>query len=532
MRVFFYWEIIDLYRKIILTGMILLVDTNEGNTKVLRLAIAILVSVLYFGFLLRARPYKRSNDLDIAFVSHILLLSLFVVGILLQLCSDGETCMVFVSKGITSLKMTLLAVGLTAVMLIISALFLIVLAVNAITAPTIRLVSSGSKPNLEMSGEHEFHAFLSHIWSTGKDKTHTIVRKTQLLLPGVKIWLDVDNLAQMDQLEISVDASAVFLIFYSKGYFRSKNCRREIYAAVKFQKPIYIIYEGDDFVLDEARDECRKFCTEGFDVVGRVFAMTPILWLGGGGAHYAIEAVKMVSFSILRNLPFYSKRPGELAPGLKVQGELGLVAMTVPVDVFVCAGNVGSRRIVEEARSTIPKQREYIDILDGGSLLDIDETFEEENPLDKKQYLLLYLDEDVFLDDDEEVYEIVRKAIMMNIEVVTVHEQDSALGACAFETFFGQTPSELIEPPFTLYKDIAVPLYPDPEYRKVSIRQLLIKLGAAEVGTENTGSAVQSVTLLLKNSLRNASFRSFRGITKGRSKKTNTSALPRIGEDA
>jgi len=529
---FFYWEIIDLYRKIFLTGIILMVDSDEGATKVLRLLLAILVSVLYFGFLLRARPYKRSNDLDIAFVSHILLLSIFVVGISLQLCKDGDTCMRFVGNNITSVKMTLIAVGMTAIMLIISAMFLIVLAVNAITAPTIRLVSSGSKPNLEMSGNHEFHAFLSHIWSTGKDKTHTIVRKTQLLLPGVKIWLDVDNLGAMDQLETSVDASAVFLIFYSGGYFRSKNCRREIYAAVNFQKPIFIIYEGDDFVLDEARDECRKFCTEGFDVVGRVFAMTPILWLGGGGAHYAIEAVKMVSFSILRNLPFYCKRPGELAPGLKVQGELGAVEMSIPVDVFVCAGNVGSRRIVEEARSTIPKQSEYINILDGGSLLDIDETFEEENPLDKKQYLLLYLDEDIFLDDDEEVYEIVRKAIMMNIDIVTVHEQDSALGACAFETFFGQTPSELIEPPFALYKDIAVPLFPDPEYRKVSIRQVLMKLGAVEVGTENTSSAVHSAALLLKNSIRNASFRSFRGIVKSRSKKTNNSALPGINEDA
>lgn len=390
---------------------------------------------------------------------------------------------------------------------------------NAITAPTIRLVSSGSKPNLEMSGEHEFHAFLSHIWSTGKDKTHTIVRKTQLLMPGVKIWLDVDNLSQMDQLETSVDASAVFLVFYSKGYFRSKNCRREIYAAVKFDKPIFVIYEGDDFVLDEAREECRKFCTEGYDVVGRVFSMNPILWLGGGGAHFAVEAVKMVSFSILRNLPYYTKRPGELAPGLKIQGELGAVEMSQPVDVYVCAGNVGARRVVEEARSTIPNQTEFINILDGGTLLDIDQTFEDDNPTDKKQYLLLYLDEDIFLDEEEEVYEIVRKAILMSIEVVTVHEQDSALGACAFETFFGQTPAELIEPPFTLYKDIAVPLYPDPEYRKVSIRQLLMKFGAFEVGKVVQNTSVATVSLLLKNSIRNASIRSFRKSKKNKSKK-------------
>ena len=76
--IFFYWEVIDLYRNIILTGVILVIDGDAGETKILRLLIAILVSVLYFGFL-RACPYRRSNDLDLALISNILLFSCFVL---------------------------------------------------------------------------------------------------------------------------------------------------------------------------------------------------------------------------------------------------------------------------------------------------------------------------------------------------------------------------------------------------------------------------------------------------------------------
>ena len=114
---------------------------------------------------------------------------------------------------------------------------------------------------------------------------------------------------------------------------------------------------------------------------------------------------------------------------------------------------------------------------------------------------MLYFDEDIFLDEDDEVYATVRAALKMNIEVINVHELDSAMGACSFETFFTQTPSELIEPPYTLYRNIAVPHYSLSEYRKVSLRQLLMQLGTHEVGKEHTStSTVHSAALLLRNS--------------------------------
>ena len=85
-----YWEIIDLYRKIFLTGFILFIDPEDGSNRILRLLMASVISFIYFGVLLRARPYKRSIDLDLAFISNILLLCCFTLGIILQFCQDDK----------------------------------------------------------------------------------------------------------------------------------------------------------------------------------------------------------------------------------------------------------------------------------------------------------------------------------------------------------------------------------------------------------------------------------------------------------
>ena len=95
------------------------------------------------------------------------------------------------------------------------------------------------------------------------------MRQLQLLLPGIRIWLDVVNLQDVTKLEESVGDSAVVVIFLSKGYFASGNCRqqapprssshtpcrtllrppcvrrREVYAAVELGKPIVAVIEPD-----------------------------------------------------------------------------------------------------------------------------------------------------------------------------------------------------------------------------------------------------------------------------------------------
>lgn len=68
-----YWELLDLIRKIFLAALILFVQTDLGETKVLRLVIAALVSAVYLVALALARPFERSDDLYLSCLSNLLL---------------------------------------------------------------------------------------------------------------------------------------------------------------------------------------------------------------------------------------------------------------------------------------------------------------------------------------------------------------------------------------------------------------------------------------------------------------------------
>ena len=57
----------------------------------------------------------------------------------------------------------------------------------------------------------------SHIWGTGQDVCATIKRQLLLLLTGVAVFLDVDDLADIASLETYIEQSAVIMIFVSKG---------------------------------------------------------------------------------------------------------------------------------------------------------------------------------------------------------------------------------------------------------------------------------------------------------------------------
>ena len=47
------------------------------------------------------------------------------------------------------------------------------------------------------------------VWGTGQDQCATIKRQLSLLMPGVSIFLDVDDLESIDALEEYIDQSQV-----------------------------------------------------------------------------------------------------------------------------------------------------------------------------------------------------------------------------------------------------------------------------------------------------------------------------------
>lgn len=144
----------------------------------------------------------------------------FLLGIVVQICSNEGKCNELILPSLNSLyQATLLALIAIVSMAFVTTIYIVLLTKNSITAPRIRLVSTNSTPNLELSRDCNYHAFVSHVWSMGQDKAQKLVRTMQRFLPGIKIWLDVDELEDVTKLEESVQESAVFILFYSKGYF-------------------------------------------------------------------------------------------------------------------------------------------------------------------------------------------------------------------------------------------------------------------------------------------------------------------------
>jgi hypothetical protein len=179
----------DMLRKLFLTSLILFVDVEYGSSRLLRLLLASIVSAVYLGALALARPYKRSDDLYLACTSNMLLTCCFVSGFAIKLCEQGrwkDSCQTFMGFS-DSYRATAFVVLLSVAMLVVSTLIIVGKVAAAITAPAIRLVSSGREPLLDMPADCQYHAFVSHVWGTGQDQTHSIVRQLKLLMPDIQV---------------------------------------------------------------------------------------------------------------------------------------------------------------------------------------------------------------------------------------------------------------------------------------------------------------------------------------------------------
>lgn len=90
-----------------------------------------------------------------------------------------------------------------------------------------------------------YHIFLSHSWRTGQDAMRITKERLIEMVPGMFVFLDVDDLREGKGAE-SVDVSCVILVFCTQGYFNSSNCMRELLRAVAIKKPILTVLEPDE----------------------------------------------------------------------------------------------------------------------------------------------------------------------------------------------------------------------------------------------------------------------------------------------
>ena len=255
-----YWEAFSLLQKLALTGFVLLID----NSKILqRQFAAVILSCLFCVVLIAQRPYKAGTDNILAIGSQLVLLAVFMAVFMMQIC--GESVEMCTALGFSSADeiATVFLAGLAIMLLVV--IGTIVVEINRSSALlAIRVVATRQEPELMLQPTHSFHLFLSHYWNTAQDQVALIKRQLNILVPTAQIFLDVDDMESVDELERYIDETAVVLCFLSAGYFRSAACQREIRHALLRRKPILLVRETDDkhgaIPLSTLRSECPEDC--------------------------------------------------------------------------------------------------------------------------------------------------------------------------------------------------------------------------------------------------------------------------------
>ena len=274
----FWWEIVTLQQRLILTGWVLLIPIEND---VWRIFLGLLTTIGYLSLIQFVQPYKRKGFNTLATAAQFSLVCVFLGGAFIKLFSgdgvDSATCNGAAASNTNDdsvFKIVCIMAGFNFFVLILYAMLAAHQFSTSSVLPSVRLVATRQVPELKLEASHRYHLFLSHVWSSGQDQMATVKRELQLLLHGVRVFLDVDDLEEIGQLENYVRQSQSMLLFLSKGYFFSANCKKEIAATLANGNPIMLLHETDpnrggapmDQLLADCPDDWRTeiFCPDNW----------------------------------------------------------------------------------------------------------------------------------------------------------------------------------------------------------------------------------------------------------------------------
>jgi len=143
------------------------------------------------------RPYKSARMNTFAIASQFSLVCVFLGGAFIKLFSAEAN----ENDKDNVLKIVCLMVAFNIFVLV---MFLTLAGYQFSTdfmLSSVRLMATKQVPELRLPSGLQYHLFLSHIWSSGQDQMATLKRELQLLLFGIHVFLDVDDLEDIGQLD-------------------------------------------------------------------------------------------------------------------------------------------------------------------------------------------------------------------------------------------------------------------------------------------------------------------------------------------
>ena len=168
-----------------------------ANDTIVQLGVAMIFTMVFMLTASIASPYRKKENDYFAVTCNFSLSGVFLFCIMLKVKTVAET--LDPGELYDRLFFDEFLIGGCLLVCIVGALFLacalsVQTIIQAARVPAFRLLSTGNRPELALAKGHKWHLFLSHIWGTGQDQCATIKRQLCLLLIGVQVFLDVDDL--------------------------------------------------------------------------------------------------------------------------------------------------------------------------------------------------------------------------------------------------------------------------------------------------------------------------------------------------
>ena len=202
---FFWWEIVTLNQRLVLTGWVLLIPVEN---EIWRFFFGLLTAFGYLSLLQFVQPYKFKGLNTLAIAAQFSLVCVFLGGAFIKLFSgdgvDSATHDGAAASDANDDNVLTIVVIMVALNFSVLVMFVTLAAIQFTTSsvlPSVRLVASGQVPELKLDASHRYHLFLSHVWSSGQDQMATVKQALQLLLYGVSVFLDVDDLEEIGKLD-------------------------------------------------------------------------------------------------------------------------------------------------------------------------------------------------------------------------------------------------------------------------------------------------------------------------------------------
>lgn len=230
-----WWELVAVTQKLLLTGFLALYEPGSWY----QLFLAVIVALSAFVLQTLVAPYSTAQDNLFSSLTAFALVPVFLGSLGLQ----TEALLASLGQPADPTRELVLLFTFT-LLVIFAALGFFLKELNDATEMVLVRATS-QPPVLTLSNGKRWHLFLSHNWAN-QDAVATIKRQLQLLLPGVCVFLDVDDLESIDELEEYVEASQAMLVMHgSDKYYASFNCQREIAAAKRLDLPLVRVHETD-----------------------------------------------------------------------------------------------------------------------------------------------------------------------------------------------------------------------------------------------------------------------------------------------